>query len=62
MTMNVLVGCEVPPCCDWQAGEEEKEMPLFPQLSKSSEKNKGLRQHGDKKKRITKKTKTKKDY
>jgi len=26
MTMNVCVGCEVPSCCDWQAGEEEKEM------------------------------------
>lgn len=30
MTMNVCVGCEVPSCCDWQAGEEEKEMALFP--------------------------------
>lgn len=40
MTMNACVGCEVPSCCDWQAGEEEKEMPLFLQLSNSSRENK----------------------
>lgn len=28
--MDVHVGCEVRSCCDWQAGEEEKEMPLPP--------------------------------
>lgn len=28
MTMDV--GCEVQSCCDWQAGEEEKDIPLFP--------------------------------
>ena len=28
--MNVRVGCEVPSCCDWQAGEEEKENATFP--------------------------------
>lgn len=34
--MDVHVGCEVRSCCDWQAGEEEKEMSLPPQLSNSS--------------------------
>lgn len=29
-TMNVRVGCEVLSCCEWQAGKEEKEMPLSP--------------------------------
>lgn len=54
MTMNVRVGCEVPSCCDWQAGEEEKEMPLFPRLSNSSGENNRLRQHGERRKRTHK--------
>lgn len=28
--MDACFGCEVRSCCDWQAGEEEKEMPLPP--------------------------------
>lgn len=60
--MDVHVGCEVRSCCDWQAGEEEKEMPLPPSYLTAQDRitdsgGRGEGKGGERRKKMTKKPK-----